>query len=268
MGREKETQSMQPCAEESGPVPSAIFMQNVTFGYEDTSVLEDVCLTIPEREFVSVVGPNGGGKTTLLKLILGLLSPDRGRIRVWGRPPREVRGEIGYVPQHTALDAQFPVNVQDVALMGRLNKSRRFGPYSRADKAAVQRALEEVGMVDLSQRPFAALSGGQRQRVLIARAIALEPRLLLMDEPAANLDVSVEESLFEMLYHLNRRMTIVLVSHDIGFVSQHVGRVVCVNRQVRTHPTSELNGALVKKLYGEGMRIIRHDQTIHQGHEH
>jgi zinc transport system ATP-binding protein len=242
-------------------------MENVTFGYDGTSVLEDVCLSIPEREFVSVVGPNGGGKTTLLKLVLGLLSPDMGRIRVWGRPPREVRGEIGYVPQHTALDSQFPVNVQDVALMGRLNKARRFGPYSRADKTAVRQALDEVGMADLSHRPFAALSGGQRQRVLIARAIALEPRLLLMDEPAANLDISVEENLFEMLNRLNRRMTIVLVSHDIGFVSKHVGRVVCVNRRVLTHPTSELNGSVVKKLYGDGMRIIRHDQTLHQGNE-
>ncbi|MBN2430627.1 MAG: ABC transporter ATP-binding protein [Acidobacteria bacterium] len=245
----------------------AILMRGVTFAYNGANVLDGVDLAIPEQEFVSVVGPNGGGKTTLLKLILGLLQPGEGYIRVLGRSPREARNEIGYVPQHAALDAQFPVNVMDVALMGRLNKTRQFGPYSRGDKQAACRALDEVGMCDYSDRPFAALSGGQRQRVLIARAIAPEPRLLLMDEPAANLDVSVEENLFELLRHLNRRMTIVLVSHDIGFVSKHIGRVVCVNRRVMTHPTSELNGTLIKKLYGEGMRIIRHDQSIEERYE-
>jgi len=241
-----------------------IVTRDVTFAYDGANVLEDVNLTIPEREFVSVVGPNGGGKTTLLKLILGLLSPDKGRVRVWGRAPREVRNQMGYVPQHATLDPQFPVSVMDVTLMGRLNKSRKFGPYSREDKEAAGRALDEVGMSDQRHRPFAALSGGQRQRVLIARAIALEPGLLLLDEPAANLDVSVEKNLFELLHHLNERMTIVLVSHDIGFVSRHVGRVVCVNRRVVIHPTSELNGTLVRKLYGDGMRLIRHDQHIEE----
>lgn len=159
----------------------AIEISGLSFGFDSLLVLEKVDLTIPKGDFVSMVGPNGGGKTTLLRLILGLLRPERGTVRVFGKPPAEARRLIGYMPQYAHLDPRFPVRVLDVALMGCLG--RHLGPFSRADRARAREALGEVGLADYAKRSFSALSGGQRQRVLIARALACEPRLLLLDEP-------------------------------------------------------------------------------------
>ena len=249
-------------ATEQRPV---IEIQGLSFTYDGLPALENVNVTVMDKSFVCMVGPNGGGKTTLLKLILGLLKPTRGTVRVFGQGPERVRSRIGYVPQHSSFDFQFPVRVIDVVLMGQLGPRRWLGPYRRSDKAVARDALREVELYDVRSRPFASLSGGQRQRVLIARALATQPEILLLDEPMANVDAVVERALEEVLQDLNRRLTIVMVTHDVGFASAFVDHVVCVNRKVAIHPTSELTGELLREIYGSDVRFIRHDK--HCEHE-
>jgi zinc transport system ATP-binding protein len=236
----------------------AIELEHVSFGFNGALVLEDVTLRVAPREFLYVVGPNGGGKTTLLKVILGLLTPSAGTVRVFGRDPHEARRRIGYMPQYTSLDPQFPVTVMDAVLMGRLGCAPPIGPYRRADRAAASEALREVEMLELARRPLSTLSGGQRQRVLIARALACEPEVLLLDEPTSNLDPHVEAQFQELLGRLNQRLAILLVTHDVGFVHRAVERVACVNRTVQVHCTRELTGDVMQTLYGHDARRIEH----------
>ncbi len=236
-----------------------VSLRNVSFGYDENDILHDVTLAIPRGDFACVIGPNGAGKTTLIKLALGLIEPRRGDVRVFEKPPREARARIGYMPQHAQLDPQFPVCVLEVVLMGRLGRGHSVGAYGASDREAARKALYEVGLSGLEKRPFAALSGGQRRRVLIARALACEPELLLLDEPTSNLDIQVEEQLYALLHELNRRLTIVLVSHDLGFVSQHVKTTVCVNRTVHTHPTGEVTGDVIRELFGRQVRLVEHE---------
>jgi len=238
-----------------------IAIENVSFSYDGLPVLEDVTFTVTESDFISIVGPNAGGKTTLIKLILGLLKPHKGRITVFGQEPVKARRQIGYMPQHTALDPLFPVNVMDVVLMGRLGNGT-FGFYKKNDRDAAYEALREVEMYDLRSRSFSALSGGQQQRVLIARALASEPALLLLDEPTSNVDIAVETELYEILNQLNTKMTIIVVTHDLGFASQYVKRVACVNRRVIIHPTSDITGEMIHQIYGTDVHMVRHDNQI------
>ena len=246
----------------------AVEFENVSFAYDGVSVLEDVNLRIPARELACVLGPNGGGKTTLLRLILGLAEPDRGTVRVLGRAPARARRRVGYMPQYARFDPKFPIAVMDVVLMGRLERHLG-GPYSRADREVARLALAHVALAELADRPFDRLSGGQRQRVLIARALACEPELLLLDEPTAGLDVAVEERFFDVLARLNETMTILLVSHEVGFVSEHMESVICVNRRVNVHPTSDITGEVIRELYGSDVRLVRHDhRCAEEGHSH
>jgi zinc transport system ATP-binding protein len=241
-----------------------ISIRDVDFSYDSNLVLEKVTFDIKEGEFAAVIGPNGSGKTTLLKLILGLLEPRRGSIRVFGGTPLIARRRIGYMPQYPRLDDHFPVTAMDVVMMGRLGHGTRIGPYMASDKNAALRALEEVSCKDLRSKPFSALSAGQRQRVLIARALAAEPELLLFDEPTTSLDPEIQNDLYELLHALNERLTVIIVSHDIGFVSKYVQKIICVNRRVVLHSASEGGGDIVSMLYGEmGVRIVDHDNHAH-----
>jgi zinc transport system ATP-binding protein len=245
----------------------AIELHNVSFAYNGATVLQDVNLVVRQCEAVCIVGPNGGGKTTLLKLIVGLLPPRSGEVRVFGRPPRAVRLRLGYMPQRVQHDPQFPATVMDIVLMGRLGRPGLrglFGWQGPDDRRAAVEALEQMGMADLGRRPFASLSGGQRQRVLIARALCCQPDVLLLDEPTANIDTLVEARLFEILREIKRRMTVVVVSHDLGFVSHMVESVVCVNRQVVVHPTSQLTSELIREIYGGDVRMVRHGDVVCQ----
>lgn len=245
-----------------------IEINKLSFSYDTVPVLEDVNLSVEHGEFATIVGPNGGGKTTLLKLMLGILKPAQGNIFVLGGRPEKTRLKVGYMPQYADLDPQFPVTVMDVVLLGRLG--RRFGGrYSKEDKQMAWEALEEVQLESTARMPFNKLSGGQKQRTLIARALCCNPEMLLLDEPTANIDPEVEENLLTILQELNRRMTILLVSHDMGFVSRVVKSVICVNRRVLIHPTSSVDGSLIKDIYGDDYCMVRHDHRCSEkGHFH
>ena len=248
---------------------AAIQLRNLSYSYDDIPVLTDVHLDIFSGDSASIIGPNGGGKTTLIRLILGLISPDRGTVRVYGNEPEQERIRIGYVPQYARYDPNFPISVLDVVCMGRLG-STFSGRYTRHDKDVALEALAAVNLADLSGRSFSALSGGQRQRVLIARALAAEGDILILDEPTASLDSRSEEQLFTLLAELNNNnMIILMVTHEIGVSPSFFQRVICVNTNVYVHPTSELTGDLLRDMYGGDLRMIRHDHRCGtEGHEH
>ena len=243
---------------------NAIELKNVSFGYDGTPVLSDVSLEIPQGAFAGLIGPNGGGKSTLLKLVLGLLEPDSGTVELFGKPVAKARGLAGYVPQFANFRKDFPISALDCVALGgkgsffRLPGERR----RRLDEAAA--LLETLDLSGIARRQISELSGGQLQRVLIARALMGSPKILLMDEPTANVDSHAERCLFEILRELNRKLTIVLVSHDVGFISEYVSTVFCLNRRLVSHPTSAAEGELLHELYGDPMRRILHDG----GHDH
>ncbi|MBC8208778.1 MAG: metal ABC transporter ATP-binding protein [Desulfobulbaceae bacterium] len=252
------------------PEPPIIQCEGVSFAYGDVPILTNVSFTVDALDAVSLVGPNGGGKSTLLKIILGLLTPQQGAIKVFGTSPKRARGRIGYMPQYLQYDANFPVSVMEVVLMGRARPGwAGLGRYSREDRNRCLEIMVELGVESLAPASFSELSGGQRQRVLIARALACEPELLLLDEPTANVDPAVEFQFFEILKQLSHRVTVMTVSHDLGFVSQLVNRVFCINHGLKIHPTSELTGELIREMYGADVRMVRHDHTCgKEGHSH
>lgn len=242
---------------------AAVAVKNLHFAYNGHTVFSGANLLVEQGDFSSIVGPNGGGKTTLLKLLLGLLRPTQGTVRVLGGSPESARPRVGYLPQKSDFDPFFPINVLDVVLTGRLSRHRWFGRYNAVDRAAAHEALAEVGLVELAGRAFGSLSGGQRQRALIARAMVGEPELLLLDEPAANLDPRVEREFYQLLRRLNERLTILIVSHDLAFVSEHVRTVVCVNRDIVVHPTGDVPVELIGERLGAGKRLVKHDVVDH-----
>lgn len=243
-----------------------IRLNDVSFSYGSAPVLEYVSLDIYEGEFLGVVGPNAGGKSTLLKLILGLLSPQSGEIRIHGRKPADARRRLGYVPQYPNFPRDFPVTVEQTVLMGRLGLSSRKGwwhslipgKYSREDRQLTVQALEEVEADNLLKRQIGSLSGGQLQRVLLARALVAHPDILILDEPTANIDQRLETDIFDLLKQLNQRMTILVVSHDVGFISSYVNRVACINRTLVCHHTDAIDGQVIHNLYGEDVRMVAH----------
>jgi len=236
-----------------------IVIDDVSFSYDGPPVLEHVTLAVEQGEMLGIVGPNGGGKSTLLKIVLGLLKPDSGKVTVLGHAPREGRGEIGYVPQSTAFPRDFPISVEEAVLMGRLGRTRFLGGYSRRDREVATEVMEMTEVCILRERRLGELSGGQLQRVLIARALAGRPQVLILDEPTSHMDLRVEEDVFSLLKKLNARMTIVVVSHDVGFISHYVTRTACLNRSLLCHQTVEISEETMSRLYGAPVRIIPHD---------
>ena len=235
-----------------------INLDNVSFSYTNIPVLRDITLAVSEGEFLGVIGPNAGGKSTLLKLILGLLQPDKGNIKVFGKSPEKGRSRIGYVPQYPAFSRDFPINVRDAVLMGRLGETHWYGGYTQEDKDISMNSLKAVEMDNICNQTIDSLSGGQLQRVLIARALASRPDILILDEPTANIDVRAEEDIFALLKQYNDHMTIIVVSHDIGFISGYVDRVACLNQTLLCHTTSEISGKTIEELYGAPVKMIQH----------
>lgn len=235
-----------------------IELENVSFSYGGPSILQDVNLTVEQGEFIGLVGPNAGGKSTLLKLMLGLLKPTRGRIRLFGKPPAEGRAKIGYCPQYADFSKSFPITVEEVVLLGCLGKTRVLGGYTAHDREVAREAMRSTEVESIRGANISKLSGGQLQRVLIARALACQPEVLILDEPTANIDLRVEEDIFELLKRFNEKMTIIVVSHDIGFISEYITRVACLNRTLVCHKTSELTGESIEHLYGSHVNMIDH----------
>jgi zinc transport system ATP-binding protein len=234
-----------------------IGLRNVTVNYGDLPVLEDVSLSIHRHDFLGIIGPNGGGKTTLLKVILGLVKPDSGEVRVFGGDPLQNRRYIGYVPQYSLFDQNFPISVLDVVLTGRAGKAL-FRRYTDHDKKLARTALEMVEMLSLKDRQIGRLSGGQQQRVFIARALAAEPKVLLLDEPAAGIDALMQTEFYELLGRLRQRMAIVMVSHDITAVSVHVSKIACLNRRLFYHDSKELMAEDLEAAYQCPVELIAH----------
>jgi zinc transport system ATP-binding protein len=230
-------------------------VEGVTFGYDRRPVLEDVSLVIREGDFLAILGPNGGGKTTLLKLILGLLAPWKGRVT---RHLSRRRGALGYVPQYAGFERNFPVRVADVVRMGRLSRRGPVAPYRREDREAAQRSLERLGLGPVAGAHVADLSGGQLQRTLIARALASEPEVLLLDEPLASVDAEIRESLVETLVELNRQVPVVVVTHDLTPFAGAVRQVACVNRRLHYHPGGQLTAQMLEEVYGCPVELIAH----------
>lgn len=237
---------------------AAVQFDHVHFAYDRTPVLEDINLAVVPGEFFGLIGPNAAGKSTLLKLVLGLLEPQRGQVRVLGQAARAARRRIGYVPQFPTFARSFPIDVLHMVLQGRLGLGATAGRYGVEDHAAARRALRAVEIEALATTPIRELSGGQLQRALIARALACEPELLILDEPTANIDVRAEENIFALLRGHSQRMTIIVVSHDVGFISGYVHRVGCLNRTLACHETGAISGRTIEELYGAPVRRILH----------
>lgn len=231
------------------PFP-AIEIRNLSFSYEKTPVLSDVNFSVDAGDFLAIIGPNGGGKSTLMKLIVGLLKPSEGDVRVFGEKVPSKKVSIGYVPQNTNRNLEFPITVAETVSTGL--------PLYRSNPQKVKEALETVKMESFAGRRLGELSGGERQRVLIARALAADPQILFLDEPSSNIDAQGQEDLYGLLAELNAKMTIVIVSHDLMVLSNHVKSVACVNRTVHFHSGSKITPEMVQSMYGCEVDLIAH----------
>jgi zinc transport system ATP-binding protein len=233
-------------------------LEDVWVHYDGEPALEGINLAINQEDFLGVIGPNGGGKTTLLKVILGLIRPGQGKVTVLGGTPERGRKLVGYVPQYSLFDRDFPVSVWDVVLMGRLGQAKLFRRYSEEDKKTARHALETVEMLDFKDRQIGELSGGEQQRVFIARALVVEPKLLLLDEPTASVDAPMQTGFYELLQRLKQRMAIVLVTHDISAVSIYVDEIACLNRRLFYHHSKEISVEELEATYQCPIELIAH----------
>ena len=235
-----------------------IDIKDLWFAYNGQSVLEQVNFSLPRKDFLAVIGPNGGGKTTLLKLMLGLLKPDRGHIRILGQTPAKAAHRIGYVPQNVHINKEFPVSVLDVVLMGRLRSHKGWSRYSNRDRLAAQKEMEQLDMWEYRHRRIGDLSGGQLQRIFIARALVTEPDILFMDEAMASIDAQGRSELYHLLGELNKSLTIVVVSHDMMVLSTYVKSVACVNRNLLHHDEAEVTGDMLDMAYHCPVDLVAH----------
>lgn len=232
-----------------------IEVDRVTAGYRSEAILEEVSLTVRRGDFLAVIGPNGGGKTTLLKVILGLLQPWSGTVRLHLSPRR---GAIGYVPQYASFDSTFPLRVVDAVRMGRLGLRGPFRRYTREDRRAVAAAIERYGLERVARDPVGALSGGQLQRTLIARAMVAEPEVLFLDEPLASIDPEYRGRLVDAMIEIQQEIPLVVVTHDLTPFAGAVRQVACINRKLYYHPHGELTAEMLEEAYGCPVELVAH----------
>lgn len=245
-------------------VEELVRLENVWVHYDGLSVLEDVNLSVKSNDFIGIIGPNGGGKTTLLKVMLGLIKPSRGKVTVMGQSAEKGRRHIGYISQHTLFDRDFPIKVLDVVLMGRYGKAGAFRSFTEEDRQVAINALKSVEMLDYRDRQIGRLSGGELQRVFIARALVTNPRLLLLDEPTASIDPNMQAEFYELIDSLKREMAIVLVSHDISAVSIYVDDIACLNHQLFYHGSKEISADELEKTYNCPIQLLSHGTVPHR----
>jgi zinc transport system ATP-binding protein len=216
---------------------NAVEVKHLYFKYENEWVLEDISFTLKDKEFLAIIGPNGGGKTTLLKILLGFLKPSKGEVLIYSTPPKKAREIIGYVPQHTNFSLDIPITVFDIVLQGRVKKKKFF--YSKEDKSKAEEIMDKLGILEFKNRKIKDLSGGQRQKVLIARALVSEPKIILMDEPTSAIDPTGQKEILDLIETLD--MTRIVVSHDIKILLRNVDKIAFIHKKAVIHEGPKLN---------------------------
>ncbi len=241
-----------------------LHLNEITAGYGNNIVLKEVNFEVFAHDFIGIIGPNGGGKTTLLKVILGLIRPYAGTIRYhFGDHPKEYRKHIGYLPQQNNIDRDFPIPVREVVMSGLLSGKKLFWRFTREDFRKTEEILERTGLTYYADVSAGELSGGLMQRVLLARAVIASPALLILDEPGTYVDNRFESELYELLRDLNDEMAILLVSHDIGTISTYIKTIACVNGNLHYHPSNEITNEQLK-VYNCPIDIITHGTVPHR----
>ena len=247
---------------------TCISVKNVNYSYNGSPILENITFTVKTGEYLGIIGPNGGGKTSLLKIILGLLTPTSGEVKIFGQLVREFKEKylIGYVPQRISHAGLFPATVEEIVTSGRTPRIGLLKRFSKEDTKAIDKAIDIAGIGKLRNTVIGSLSGGERQRVFLARALAGDPKILILDEPAVGVDVAVQQSFYTFLQHLNQNLgiTILFVSHDLDIVADEVQCVLCLNRGMVCHgsPKTSFTVQNLEKLYGKQIKVIHH------GHHH
>lgn len=246
-------------------------LKGIAAAYNHKTVLHNIDLNIYSHDFLGIIGPNGGGKTTLIKIILGLLKPTAGRIQFFdgNKPANSLT--MGYLPQYSSIDKKFPICVEEVILSGLSSKKSLMSRFDPQQKAKVQETIARMGLKGLEKRPIGQLSGGQLQRALLGRAIISDPHLLILDEPSTYIDKLFEARLYELLTEINKDCAIVLVSHDIGTVLQNVKSIACVNETLDYHPDTGITSEWLEKNFHCPIEVLGHGTIPHRvlgKHEH
>jgi len=239
-----------------------IDIRNITVGYDENIILSNVSLTIHDSDFIGVIGPNGGGKTTLLKAILGLLTPVRGEVVFHDCMTQGNQHRIGYLPQINNIDRKFPISVSEVVKSGLMSKKRIIKAYAKKDLEFAVQLMDQMGIYEIRNKAIGELSGGQIQRALLCRALVNQPKLLVLDEPNTYVDNRFEKELYEKLRKLNENIAILLVSHDLGTISTYVKSIACVNHSLHYHPGNKITPELME-AYECPIQIITHGRIPH-----
>ena len=243
-----------------------IEIKNLRAAYDGKTVLHDVDLTVYDRDFLGIIGPNGGGKTTLIKCILGLLKPAGGTIAYHSCRPDGADGKLamGYLPQYTAIDRKFPITVEEVVLSGLAGRKSPVARFTAAEREKARQVMARMGLEGLDRRPIGALSGGQLQRALLGRAVVSDPEVVILDEPSTYIDRRFEARLYELLSDLNRECAIILVSHDIGTVLQQVKSIACVNETLDYHPDTGITSEWLERNFQCPIELLGHGMLPHR----
>lgn len=243
---------------------SIIKIENLSAGYDQKTVLHDINLEISEKDFLGIIGPNGGGKTTLMKVILGLLKPSEGKITFYdnGMPVEQL--EIGYLPQYNSIDKKFPISIYEVILSGLNRQKSLFSRFTKEHHERVKETISMMGLEGMENKPIGQLSGGQMQRALLGRAIVSNPKAIILDEPNTYIDKRFEARLYSLLEEINKQRAVILVSHDIGSVLQTVKSIACVNGTLDYHPQSEISAEWIEEKLQCPIELLGHGELPHR----
>lgn len=236
-------------------------IDNITAGYNGEVIINNARFSVFEKDFIGIIGPNGGGKTTLIKVILGLIKPFSGQIKYYSGNKNNDQ-LIGYLPQVQYIDKKFPISVRDVVLSGLMSKNRMIKRFTKEEKRKADEEMEKMGILGIKKKPIGELSGGQLQRAFLCRSIISSPRLLILDEPNNNVDNKFESDLYKILSELNKTIAIMMVSHDIGIISTYIKTIVCVNRDVHYHKSNIINEDQLR-AYNCPIQLITHGEIPH-----
>lgn len=241
-----------------------IKIEDLSVAYDGKTVLRDVNLTVYENDFLGIIGPNGGGKTTLVKTVLGLKKANKGKIFFFRDGKETEHITMGYLPQYSSIDKNFPISVQEVILSGLSSQKSLMSRFTSRQHGQVEEVINRMGLEGLENRPIGALSGGQLQRALLGRAIISNPDVLILDEPSTYIDKRFEAKLYELLIEINKECAIILVSHDIGTVLQNVKSIACVNETLHYHPDTEVSADWLEKNFNCPIELLGHGQLPHR----